>query len=89
MTLIDLNNIIDEKIYQNEDKIVITFFELVVKENLSMHELSGIEYLIKQRLENLGYTVYKTGESYNYKGEIAEVESSELLVALKQYDKKL
>ncbi|MCI8699794.1 MAG: hypothetical protein HFJ47_00450 [Clostridia bacterium] len=84
MTLIDLNNIIDEKIYENEEKVVITFFELVVKENLSMHELSGIEYLIKQRLENLGYTVYKTGENYSYKGEVTQVESSELLVALKK-----
>lgn len=83
MTLIDLNNIIDEKIYENEEKVIITFFELVVKENLSMNELSGIEYLIKQRLENLGYTVYKTGESYNYKGNVTQVESSELLVALK------
>lgn len=84
MTLIDLNNIIDEKIYENEEKVVITFFELVVKENLSMHELDGIEYLIKQRLENLGYTVYKTGESYSYKGNVTQVESSELLVALKK-----
>ncbi|MCI8654308.1 MAG: hypothetical protein HFJ48_00290 [Clostridia bacterium] len=83
MTLNKLNSIVDEKIDKNEEKIVITFFELVVKENLNMNELTGIEYLIMQRLENLEYTVYKTGEKYSYKGEIKEVQTSELLVAIK------
>lgn len=84
MTLKKLNNIVDQKIDENEDKIVITFFEIVVKENLSMNELDTVQHLIMQRLENLGYTVYKTGESYSYKEKIQEVKTSELLVALKK-----
>ncbi len=84
MTLIELNNIIDQKIYDDEEKIVITFFEMIVKENLSMEDLGGVEHLIMQRLKNLGYTVYKTGESYAYKGNVLEVQTSELLVAIKR-----
>lgn len=84
MTLIELNNIIDQKIYENEEKIVITFFEMIVKENISMEDISGLEHLIMQRLKNLGYTVYRTGESYAYNGNVIEVQSSELLVAIKR-----
>ena len=84
MTLNQLNDIVDKKIEQNDEKIVITFFELVVKENLGMDELTGIEYLIMQRLENLGYTVYKRGEKYSYYGDVVEVPTSELIVAIKK-----
>ena len=84
MTLIELNNIIDQKIYENEEKIVITFFEMIVKENISMEDISGLEHLIMQRLKNLGYTVYRTGESYAYNGNVIEVQSIELLVAIKR-----
>ena len=84
MTLKRLNNIVDEKIEQNDQIITITFYEIVVKENLSMNELETVEHLIRQRLQNIGYTVYKTGEKYSYKDEIKEVKTSELLVALKK-----
>lgn len=84
MTLKKLNNIVDQKIDENEEIIIITFYEIVVKEDLSMNELDTVQHLIMQRLENLGYTVYKTGEKYSYKENIQEVKTSELLVALKK-----
>ena len=84
MTFRELNNIIDKKINENEEKIVVTFYEIVVKNDLSLNELETVQHLIMQRLENLGYTVYKTGEEYSYKGEKQEVKSSELMVALKK-----
>lgn len=84
MTFKELSNIIDKKINESEDKIIITFYEIVVKNNLNLNELDTVEHLVMQRLENLGYTVYKTGESYTYKGELEQVKSSELIVAIRK-----
>ena len=84
MTLLEIDKIINEKIEENEEEIVFSFFELRIKENLNKEETSNFLVLAKTKLENLNYLVYKTGQSYLYNGEERIVEENQLLVALKK-----
>ncbi len=83
MTLPQITELIDEKIEKNNQKVVISFYELKVKENLSDNDLRSTMNLISIRLSNLGYRVYTTGEKYNYNGLNYIVERNELIVAIK------
>ena len=83
MTMQQISNILDEKINENEGKVVITFFEIRIKYNLSEIETNEFLKLSRTRLENLGYSVYFTGAKYNYQDTIKIVEPNELLVAIK------
>ena len=85
MTLLEIDKIINEKIEENEKKIIFSFFELRIKENLNKEETSNFLVLAKTKLENLNYLVYKTGQSYIYNGEEKVVEENQLLVALKKH----
>lgn len=84
MTLQDITEYVNEKLKQNENEIVITFYELRVKHNLSEEETDEFLRYVKIRLENMGYNVYFTGAKI--KGENGErvVQSNELMVAIKQ-----
>ncbi len=83
MTLDEITQLIDNKIEQNDEKIVVSFYELKVKLNLSEDELNSTISLITIRLTNIGYRVYLTGQKYNYNNQDYIVESNELIVAVK------
>jgi len=85
MTLLEIDKIINEKIEENEEEIVFSFFELRIKANLNKEETSNFLVLAKTKLENLNYLVYKTGQSYINNGEEKVVEENQLLVALKKH----
>lgn len=85
-TLNDITAFIDNKIAENEDIIKITFFELRVKYNRSESETLSILHLVAIKLENMNYKIYRTGE-YIYCDKKYNVESNELLVAIKNKEK--
>lgn len=60
MTLEDIRESTDKKIFENEKFIKYTFYELRVKENLSEEEMYYFISLASTRLKNLGYSVYRT-----------------------------
>ena len=83
MTLKYVNDYINNKISQNENLIEVSFFEIRVKENLSEEDSKIFTYLSKQRLVNLGYYVYCTGDEYEIDGMKMHVKSNMLFIAIK------
>lgn len=83
MTLEDLTKMIEEKRNKNEEKIVFTYYEMRVKQNLSPEELEKVLELITNYLVNNGYNIYREKEEYEYQGRTKKVESNEVLVAIK------
>ncbi len=84
MTLKFITDYIDKKIKENERKVILSFFEVRIKLNLSEEQTDEFLKLCRIRLENLGYQVYFTGAKYNYENENKVVQDNELLVAIKQ-----
>ena len=84
MNLEEITEFVDNKIDKDSSKIVIGFYELKVKRNLTDADVLNALYLISTRLMNLGYKVYKTNEKYTFKDKEYEVQSNELLVAIKE-----
>ena len=83
MTLEEIDNYIDKKIYNNENMIVFTFYELRVKENLTEDETISFIQLTKTRLENLEYKTFLTGERFLFNDTTLTVKDNELLIAVK------
>lgn len=84
MTLNYITEFIDKKINRNSDYITVTFYELRIKENLSLDETDTFVHYSALRLKNLGYTIYYTGENYIQDGKTKTVRSNVLYVALKR-----
>ncbi len=83
MNLEELTRYIDKKIAQDENKVVIGFYELKVKRDLTDEEVLSVLSLISTRLQNMGYKVYKSGQRYTYRQKEYIVETNELLVGIK------
>ena len=84
MNLVYITQYMDRKIEENVNKVTITFFELRIKEDLSQEDTYIFLRMSKQRLTNLGYKIYDTGEKYMYNGKEEEVKSNEFYVAIKE-----
>lgn len=84
MTLAFLDDMINQKMTQDEECVVFTFYELRVKSNLSTEDAQIAIHLAKQKLENNNYKVYTTGDEYIFKGENKVVQNNQLLVAIKE-----
>ena len=74
---------LDEKIRQNPDYIVVTFYDLRIKRNLSEEDTDIFLKLAKIRLENLDYQVYFTGAEFTYKRTRIKVQDNQYLIATK------
>lgn len=83
MTIQDITEILDNKIMKNENKVVITFYEIRVKNNLNEDETNTFLELCRTRLKNLHYQVFFTGEQYVYENSNKIVQPNELMVAIK------
>lgn len=83
MTLEQITKFIDEKIELNENKVIISFFELRVVRNLKKEDENYTIHLMATRLNNLGYKVYRIGQKYTENGEEKIVERNKFIVALK------
>lgn len=78
-----IENTLYSKIDLNEEKINYSFYELRVKYNLTEDEVDRFQILIKNKLENMQYRVYFTGQKYIYKEVEHTVPSNELIIAIK------
>ncbi len=78
-----VTEITNKKIFECENYLKITFYELRVKYNLTEEQVSEFLNLAKIRLENLNYRVYFTNEEYIYENSSQKVKDNELLVAIK------
>ena len=83
MTLEMLNDIIESKINQNENFIIFTFYELMVKHDVRKDESGAVIDLIKQKLIKYNYDVYTTGESYTLNSVTYTVPINISLIAIK------
>lgn len=83
MTMQEITEYLDNKINENENIVIITFYEVRIKFDLSEDETQEFLRLCRTRLENLGYQVYFTGAKYTYQGVSKVVQSNELMVAIK------
>lgn len=84
MTLEYITEYIDKKIYKNDKFITVTFYELRIKEDLSKEDTFIFLQMSKQRLVNLGYKIYETGQRYVYDGKEKVVRSNVLFIAIKE-----
>jgi len=93
MTEHEIINIIEttleEKINQNPNFIRYTFYEVIVKYNLSKKDEVFFNSLIRNKLHNLGYTVYFRGASYEYESKQMIVEDNELLIAIRKREERI
>ena len=84
MTMQEITEYLDNKINENENIVVVTFYEVRIKFDLSEEETQEFLRLCRTRLENLGYQVYFTGAKYTYQGQSKVVQTNELMVAIKE-----
>ncbi len=84
MTLERISEIINERIdTKDNNRIIFTYYQLRVKENLSENDLRDFIYYGKIRLEKLGYKVYLPGQRYTWDYANRFVQDNELLLAIK------
>ena len=83
MTMQEITEFLDKKIKKNQKEIIITFYEMRVKNNLSESETDTFLALCKTRLENMGYQVFFTGAKFMYKNATRTVQDNELMIAIK------
>lgn len=83
MNLEFIDNYINNKINENQNCIVCTFYDLRIKHNLTEEETDDFLRLSKNKLENLGYRVYFTGAKFVYKNASRTVQDNELMIAVK------
>ena len=84
MTMQDITNFLDNKIKKNENEIVVTFYEIRIKNNLSEAQTDNFLALCKTRLENMGYQVFFTGAKFVFQNVNRTVQPNELMVAIKE-----
>ena len=82
--LADVTEYLDNKIEQNGNKLIFTFYELRIKMDLTEPTIEKFLRLSETRLINLGYQTYRPGEVYEYKGQKETVKENELLIAVKE-----
>lgn len=78
-----ITNYINEKLAEDENRIVITFYELVMKEKLDREQVALFLEYSKIRLTNMNYKIYVTGDTYEYKNEKHLIENNVFYVAIK------
>lgn len=81
--LADVTEYLDNKIKQNEELVIFTFYELRIKMDLTEPTIEKFLRLSETRLNNLGYSTYKPGDIYEYNKKREIVKDNELLIAVK------
>ncbi len=83
MNLQQIDMYLENKLKQNKNCVIFTFYELRVKLDLTSEETYNFLHLVSTKLENNNYKVYRTGQEYFYK-EKRKVEDNQLMVAIKE-----
>ena len=68
MSLQQIDLYLNDKLKENNNYIVFTFYELRVKLNLTSEKKLNFLHLIATKLENNNYKIYRTGQNYIYEG---------------------
>jgi len=84
MDLKTVDSYLNYKLDENDNYILLTFYELRVKLGLSQIDTNEFLNLSAIRLKNIGYDVYFTGQEYDFNSEHRIVKDNELLVAIKK-----
>ena len=84
MTLKFITDYIDQKIRENENMVVFSFYEIRIKLDLSEEQTDEFLKLSRTRLENMGYKVCFTGAKVVYENTPKIVEDNELMVAIRE-----
>ena len=83
MNLQEIDLYLEDKLKQNRNCVIFTFYELRVKLNLSSEQMYNFLHLVSTKLENNNYQIYRTGQEYFYREKL-RVEDNQLLVAVKE-----
>ena len=83
MNLQEIDLYLEDKLKQNRNCDIFTFYELRVKLNLSSEQMYNFLHLVSTKLENNNYQIYRTGQEYFYREKL-RVEDNQLLVAIKE-----
>lgn len=83
MNLQEIDLYLEDKLKQNRNCVIFTFYELRVKLNLSSEQMYNFLHLVSTKLENNSYQIYRTGQEYFYREKL-RVEDNQLLVAIKE-----
>ncbi len=83
----EITEFLDDKIKKNE--IIISFYEIRVKKNLSEIETDKFLELCKTRLENLGYQVFFSGAKFVFQNANRTVQPNQLMVVIKEENKEI
>ena len=86
MTLKFIEDCINKKVIENEKFIVFTYFELRINKDLTKNEAEQFLDIAQNKLYNIGYRTYRTGEQYTFNGNIGIVKENELLIAVKNIE---
>lgn len=83
MNLQEIDLYVENKLKQNRNCVIFTFYELRVKLNLSSEQMYNFLHLVSTKLENNNYQIYRTGQEYFYREKL-RVEDNQLMVAIKE-----
>ena len=87
MNLQQIDMYLENKLKQNKNCVVFTFYELRVKLDLTSEETYNFLHLVSTKLENNNYKIYRTGQKYFYQGK-NKVGDNQLMVAIKEEENK-
>ena len=78
-----IDDLVSEKIANDENFIRITYYEAIVKKNVDKDKEQRFAELASIKLDNMGYNVYLKDEEFFYKSTHMKVQSNEILIAIK------
>lgn len=83
MDLQQIDIYLENKLKQNKNCVIFTFYELRVKLDLTSEETYNFLHLVSTKLENNNYQIYRIGQEYFYREKL-RVEDNQLMVAIKE-----
>lgn len=88
LTEIELMKLVDyliyEKIEEDENFLIFTFYEVRVRGGVSSKQEKKFLELTSNKLNNMGYILYFTNQEIRYKNVEKKVQPNELLIAIKE-----
>ena len=79
----EIYKLLSDKIKEDENKVVISFYELKIKRNLNKQDTFDALHTISEELIKSNYKVYRTNQKYTYNNREYIVESNELMIGIK------
>lgn len=84
MTVQFVEKYLENKLKENEEYIVCTFYDLKVRHDLSDEDVDKFLEWSRNKLQNIGYKVFFTGAKFVYQNANRTVQDNELMIAIKE-----